>query len=493
MSIATRILLSVVAMSLVVAFGPAPASARPLYFDTLVAKYGIVEGDDLFACGVCHLLWTGTGQRNPYGNAVEQQLYVGRTIDESLTLIEDDDADGDTFSNVDELVSFMTLPGYNCANFIDAKGAPQGYDAYVTPGVATCLEDKDVRIIPGSLGVFVRVGDTDSLTLTIFNNGSSEPLHIDSVAFEPPTALLGLELDGAATPLDIPVGASEEYTITYSPSAAAIYSGAIRVVSDDPDVEEQQIDTPLQIFGFVVTLGSPADRAQCHTAMAKDLGRFSKTHFSEWGRCHFSELEGVICDSGKRDFKVNRAAAKFASTVGGSRDNNCGGNGMTRTLLDYPTTCGGNCGDLTVGTLPSIGDCLVCRQDDAMQSALSLLTGSAPPGLPGSTVSDSAQLRCLAKIERTTEKSIGQLFKAHAACEIAGVASETTPDCATDLESRRTKTFAKIQKYIDRCRVSLEAPCIIEGVETDCDTYTETVDTIVQDMVRGLLGRPDSE
>ena len=54
----------------------ATASARPLYFDTFTGLYGFSSGDDLYACGVCHRRWEGTGGRNPYGEAVEQQLAV---------------------------------------------------------------------------------------------------------------------------------------------------------------------------------------------------------------------------------------------------------------------------------------------------------------------------------------------------------------------------------------------------------------------------------
>ena len=56
-----------------------PAAARPPYFDALTARYGFAEGDRLFACGVCHYKWEGTGARNPFGASVQQQLYVGKS------------------------------------------------------------------------------------------------------------------------------------------------------------------------------------------------------------------------------------------------------------------------------------------------------------------------------------------------------------------------------------------------------------------------------
>ena len=123
------------------------ADARPTYFDAFRTLYGINDGDNLDACGVCHFLWTGTGARNPFGNAVEQQLYVGKSITQALTDIEPDDPDGDTFSNLDEILA-QTLPGYSCANFQDAIGQPSDWHTYITPGVPSCLEPLDIRVAP---------------------------------------------------------------------------------------------------------------------------------------------------------------------------------------------------------------------------------------------------------------------------------------------------------------------------------------------------------
>ena len=121
------------------------AGARPAYFQAFTTRYGIVAGDRNYACGNCHLLWTGTGARNPFGSAVEQQLYIGKSITQALADIEPMDTDGDTFSNYDEVATFDTLPGYSCDNFFLAQGAPIGYDTFITPMVASCLEPIDVR------------------------------------------------------------------------------------------------------------------------------------------------------------------------------------------------------------------------------------------------------------------------------------------------------------------------------------------------------------
>ena len=71
------------AISALLALAPA-VHARPSYFETFAAHYGIGPADDLHACGVCHYNWEGTGARNPYGQEVEQQLYTGKTVTQSL-------------------------------------------------------------------------------------------------------------------------------------------------------------------------------------------------------------------------------------------------------------------------------------------------------------------------------------------------------------------------------------------------------------------------
>lgn len=491
MSMSKLTIVFAVAASLFLATLPELASARPLYFQTLVSKYSIMEGDDLYACGVCHLKWLGTGQRNDYGNAVEQQLYVGRSISDALDLIEDDDADGDTFSNVDELVSFLTLPGYNCDNFDDAAGAPQGYDTYVTPGVDTCLEPRDIRVRPGSVSLITRVGETDLATFTIFNNGAEEPLHIDSVDFVNPTVAT---LIGPTPPYDIPVGGSAEYQVEYSPVAQTLDANDIRIVSDDPDVDEQEYDLRISFIAFNVTLAPAAERAQCFTAMAKEFGRYSKTHLSEWSRCHFDELEGVICDAGRRDFKVDRSQAKFESVIGGDKDQDCEGINMTRSLLDYPDTCGGGCSDLDVATFGAIPACLECRQNEVMQSQLTLLTGSAPPDLPAEPIADEAVHSCVKKLDRTVQKAISKMFRAHTECEIEGVAAETTPDCATTLAADDAKLIAKVDKQKDKCVEVVGLGCVLDGEGgSSCDSLGPDVTGLAQELVRALMGQADPE
>ena len=145
----------------------APAAARPTYFDVLTQTFGFAPEDPLYACGVCHYSWTGTGGRNPFGTSVEQQLYLGKTIAQALDAAVAEDPDGDGFISLAELTTHQTLPGYSCTNFFDAIDAPPDWHSFITPGVVSCLEPKDVRVAPAILFFTTEVGTAESQAVTI--------------------------------------------------------------------------------------------------------------------------------------------------------------------------------------------------------------------------------------------------------------------------------------------------------------------------------------
>src|SRR6185369_3371129 len=209
--------LRVVVAGLIVALTASAGHARPAYFEQFKEFYSIPDGSNLDACGVCHFRWYGTGARNPFGSTVEQQLYLGKTVMQSLMDVEGMDPDGDGYTSGDEIITFMTLPGYNCANYTDAIDPPLGYDTYITPGVATCHEPLDIRVSPTSVGMILYNGQTRTSSVTVFNNGSDDPLNITSYALLP-GAPASLSVSGPATPLSIPVGQSITLDITFSPA-----------------------------------------------------------------------------------------------------------------------------------------------------------------------------------------------------------------------------------------------------------------------------------
>lgn len=429
---------------------PSASQARPSYFDNFVTLYGVQESDDLHACGVCHFLWTGTGGRNLFGQAVEQQLYIGKTITQSLTDIETFDSDSDGFTNVDEILTYMTLPGYDCSNFQDAVGAPLGYDTYITPLVPTCLEPLDIDVSPGTIGFVADVGEVVSTTVTIRNNGSSDPVMVTDYQLLPgsdPTFSLA---NGPTPPFSIPLGGSETVDVVFAPPALTLASGTFRVSSDDPD--EPDIDIPVSGLGLVEVLGPPADREACLSDVDKNFRRYSKTHFKEWSRCYVDEVTGVACDTGRRDLKLLKAEAKLRSKIGGEKDRKCEALFLTPSLLGIPETCGGSCDSISVNTMSEYVDCLICRQDEAMNQALIDSLGTAPPDLPGNTAGTVDAAKCQKKLSKGIQKALKGIHKSLGTCEVSNIQAVSPVDCPTAVAADIGKFQSKADSQIDACK-----------------------------------------
>lgn len=467
---------------------PLLADARPTYFGALTDRYGFIEGDDLYACGVCHRLWTGTGSRNLFGQSVEAQLYLGRTIDQALTLVEPLDSDSDGFTNVEELVTYLTLPGYNCNNFTAAINAPVGYDTFIEPLVPTCLDPHAISVAPlTTITLAANLGDIKTATVTITNNGSSVPLHIDSVAIVN-GAPADVTLDGPATPHDIPVGGTSVYTLTFVPTVAQFSNETLRILSDDPDVSDQTKDVFIQVRGFDPVRAPGPIQTACYRDISKEFARYSKTHFSAWGTCQTDEAGGRVCDAGLRDFKIGERSVSLDRRLGGEKDRNCQAIGLSLGLLDYPVICGGNCGHLTQTTVTDLSDCLRCRQEDGMTTLLRDAVGTAPPDLAPPAITDPEAQFCQSKIERAAEKAIGKLYKLRSRCELEAIEAEAESTCDVDTAEAAAKILDKMNKVPARCKSTLGIEgCLFDGPPNP-SCLADTVDAIATDLVNATFG-----
>ena len=162
-----------------------PAAARPTYFQVLTAKYGFVEGDRLYARGVCHYRWEGTGARNLFGSTVEQELYNGKPISAAIDAAVPLDPDEDGFTSLEELTVHETLPGFSCDNFFESIDPPPDWHTFITPFVPSCLEPKDIRANPVQVVFQTDARSTESQTVTIFNNGKDDPIEVTSMSSGP--------------------------------------------------------------------------------------------------------------------------------------------------------------------------------------------------------------------------------------------------------------------------------------------------------------------
>ena len=456
-----RVALVAIAVALAVA---SSAHARPLYFDNLTSIYDIQPGEDLYACGVCHFKWTGTGGRNPYGNAVEQQLYIGKPIASAILAVAGDDADGDGYTNGDELGTYGTLPGYNCTNWTSAVDPPAYFQSIITPGVASCLEPHDIRVEPANLTFQTTVGQTSMGTVDIVNNGLTTPLEVTSVAFLPGTPA-SFSITAPAVPFTIPVGGTVAVTVGYAPTSPGLLNVTLRVSSDDPD--EPDVDVAIGAISFTNPLAPAADRAACFADVEHQMERYTKTHLKEWSTCFVAELAGLACDTGKRDLRIGQAEARLRAYIGGPNDRNCAPESLTPVRLGIPSTCGGGCGAIAVTNLSKFVDCLVCRQQEATNAMLAAVVGAAPPDLPGNILG-AAAWRCNRTLVRGMEKGIRKMQSTLGDCEVDAII--TSADCGTTEDAALTLLASRIDTAATRCTDTTDMlGCLFEpGPDPQC-------------------------
>ena len=426
---------------------PLTAHARPLYFQNLVTIYDIQPAESIRACGVCHQRWGGTGARNPFGLAVEQQLYLGKSIVDAIQDIAGDDTDGDGFTNGDELGTFRTLPGYSCANYGLATDTPPEFQSIITPGVPTCLEPKDILVEPALASFVTPVGKTASATFELRNNGSDFPVQVSSVALLS-GAPASFGVVAPAVPFSIPVGQSVTVQVTFAPTMSGNQNATLRIASDDPD--EGTIDLPVSGLSFVTPLAPPAVRGACLKDLEKGLERLAKARLRAWNTCYLDELRGVACDAAKRDLAVAKAEAKLRDAVGGARDRHCAAESLSATLLGLPTQCAAPCDAITLSTIPRLADCGVCQVSAATDAMLTAAVGTTPSDLPDTVLADGPW-RCNRQLATATEKGIRSVQKSLGTCELRAVLAGTTADCATDLASDLDDTASRINGLLGRC------------------------------------------
>ncbi len=432
-------------------FGPIDAAeARPNYFDALTTYYGIAPGANLDACGVCHFKWNGTGQRNPYGSTVEQQLYLGKSITQSLIDSELTDSDMDGFTNGDEIMIHETLPGYSCDNyFLAIDNPPVDYHTYCVPFVATCLVPIDIRLNTNIVGSFgVEVGTTEIYSIEIFNNGSTFPINVSSADFQA-GASPDYSLVGPTAPFAIPVGESVIVDIVFSPTTVGFHNAVLEIESDDPD--EPSVYVNASSVGFIKVLAPEEDRHACLSDVSKQYAKYTKTHLREWNRCYLDEVAGRACDTGRRDAKILSAESRFRSRVGGSKDKACKGNSLTASLLDMPTNCEAPCDSIVLTSINSLATCLICQQDAAMEQELTDALGTAPPDLPANSAGSVAAESCQKKVLSGMAKAVGTVQKTLGRCELENIIAVSPTDCAVAGAEKITKAQSKVDAAVDKC------------------------------------------
>ncbi len=447
-----RLSLAAAAAVVVALAAPSPAPARPLYFDTLTSHYGLVPSDPIYACGVCHRKWEGTGARNPFGTAIEQQLYAGKTILDAIMTVAPGDADGDGFANEDEIAIHGTLPGYSCVNYTLASETPPDFQSLITPGVPTCLEPKDIAVAPDVAAFRTEVGKISTVEVIVSNNGSDLPLNVTGFAL-----LAGSDpaytVTGPAMPVEIPLGQSITLTVQFAPTVPSLPTGTLRIESDDPD--EPNYDFMLTAVAFIRVLAPAAERAACLRDVRREAERLSKAELGAGGTCYLDELSGRACDTGRRDRLIAGAEARFTAVVGGAKDRRCLVNNITPSRLGMPATCGGSCDTIELHTMADVAACFLCRQHTVTNDFLSASIGTAPPDVPGNRPGTTA-FKCNQGLVRAVQKGFRTTQKALGGCELGNITAASPVDCAVTVLPEIAAEEARIDARVGECADSTD-------------------------------------
>ena len=305
----------------------------------------------LYACGNCHLKWTGTGARNPFGSAVEQQLYVGKSITQALADIEPMDTDGDGFTNLDEIATYETLPGYSCDNFFLAAGRPHRLrHLHHADGAVVPRADRHPHRAASPSASSPRPGRPDTLQLADHQQRQHRSHHGQLVSGSSPGATPRSQRQRTRGAVRHP-GRCRSSTLDVSLRADRGRDRDAAPCASPPTIPTSRRSTsPVQGFGFVQTLAPADKRARCLKSIDKRVPPLRRSHRREWNRCFLDEVNGLACDTGTRDLKIQQAETRFRD---GHRRRQ--GQGLRRRqperrrLLDLPATCGGGC-NITVST-----------------------------------------------------------------------------------------------------------------------------------------------
>ena len=425
------------------------AEARPTYFLAMKSYFAVPDNSNVDHCSVCHLTYEGTGTRNPFGIAVQQYLYTGKSIQETLPLVASLDSDGDGYTNDDELRIYLTQPGFSCENFEDARGEPLDFDAGVTPNVATCRAPTEIEVLPSSAGFVTDASSTDFLVIDIWNLGYSDDLTITDLNLSDlNNATLSLA-NGPALPIVLAPGEQTSVEIVFSPIGTVASSGQLNIVSDDPATPS--IGIPINALGVQRTLSSLEDRVACRQNIQKQFSIYSRLQLKESLNCFARQASNVRCARARSDQKIQRAAIKLASFVGGEKDLLCLANGVTASRLDMPATCGGGCSDITLTGMASVNACLVCRQSETTNAILQATFDASLPDSPLGT-STAAARRCIKSISKTVAKVIPAIQKELAECADEKLNNgEDASTCASERAMRISQLKIKIDATVAKC------------------------------------------
>ncbi len=241
-----KVLLSIIAVSLVVYLGSTPAHAKGSYLGTWQGIYpGSVADDNVIngtgkSCQLCHAFSNGGDGYDGYGWRIRLGLEGGLTLTDAILSAEPFNSDNDPTGAINlEEINANTQPGWtpgpnNTIFFKDQSTIPgQPPPAGILGGLdPSPAPDIDVSLLSLDFGV-VTVGATQTRTTTITNLGAADLTVIGFTVTG--SADFALNAAAPATPFTVAPGATVDVAVDYMASDEGSDAGALDIESDDPD------------------------------------------------------------------------------------------------------------------------------------------------------------------------------------------------------------------------------------------------------------------
>lgn len=136
-------------------------------------------------CGVCHFDFDGGGPRNPFGLSIEVGIQGGLTNEQAILAVETLDADGDGFSNLQEITDIAgfsntpTFPGLKLSNYGSIINVdPLEVQPYLTPTGSSDTTPPVVTVLSPNGGETLMPNTLMTITWTATDNNGVADIDI---------------------------------------------------------------------------------------------------------------------------------------------------------------------------------------------------------------------------------------------------------------------------------------------------------------------------
>jgi hypothetical protein len=231
---------------------------------------------------------------------------------------------------------------------------------------------------------------------------------------------------------------------------------------------------PVTMSELVIESGGKSVAA-CQKQVARLQAKYQRRHYREWSKCFGIEVRGLSCDVATTGARIAAQAAKLRDGLGGVKDRNCAGHGLTPASLGHGGACPAPCAGIVLFDMTDLASCSICLAEALDGEALGAAYGTPPPALPATA--PAGQLGCQRSLDKAADVLARGWSGALARCEDGNATGKTQPpvDCSTDPGGRIAAAQAKAAKQIGRCAsFSGLAGCATSGSAAAVQSCMET-------------------